>query len=395
MSKHSLRFKSIVSLILAIGIIFTSLPRIDNHNITAYAASGNEFTIQFLDVGQADAALITCDGQTLMIDGGNAADSSFIYSYLKSNNISNIDYMICTHPHEDHAGGLAGALNAATVGIAYAPFANYDNDTFNAFTKYLGKQGKSVTVPHHGDTFNVGSAKVTFVGPVYPELATDVNDTSIMAKIQYGNTSFLFTGDAGVDEELEILGTGYDVTADVLKVGHHGAADSTCATFLNRVNPKYAVISCGSNNSYGHPKSSVIDELKSKGLTLYRTDMQGTITCTSDGTKVTMQPERNAGVDTFIAGSTSDTNRSDGSAQSSGSASATAAAAVAAASAVMDNTSDTGTGTTYILNTNTKKFHYPHCSSVSDMKEKNKKEYTGSRDDVISQGYVPCKRCNP
>jgi len=259
------------------------------------SAVGDEsgFCIHFIDVGQADAAVIICDGEVLMIDGGNTGDSSLIYSYLtRTLGLEHIDYMIGTHAHEDHIGGLAGALNACTVGTVYAPVTEYDSEAFGDFKKYVQKQGLEITVPTVGDTFNVGSATVQFLSPAYQY--ADTNDTSIVVRIVYGNTSFLFTGDAEWEPEHDMVDSGYDLSATLLKVGHHGSDTSTSYVFLREIMPQYAVISVGKGNSYGHPTEDTLSRLRDADVIVYRTDIQGDIICYSDGNLLMFVTEKDA-----------------------------------------------------------------------------------------------------
>lgn len=328
--------------------------------------SGGSFTIHFIDVGQADAALILCDGQAMLIDGGNADDSSLMYSYLNRLGITYLDYVIGTHAHEDHIGGIAGALNYAAPGQVFCPVTSGSTKAFNNFVKSVQKHGKSITVPSVGDRFNLGSASCQVLGV---NSTSDTNESSIVLRITYGNTSFLFTGDAEREAENMILNRGYDLRSDVLKVGHHGSSSSTSYQWLRQVAPKYAVISVGKGNSYGHPTEAVLSRLRDADVTTYRTDLQGDIICTSDGQTVSFQVSRNENADTFggIGGnSTQQGGTSSGSGEQH-----------------------------YILNTNTMKFHEPSCSSAQKISRKNRKEYTGSREDLISQGYDPCGNCHP
>ncbi len=252
------------------------------------------FEINFFDVGEADSTLVMCDGQAMLIDGGNPGSSQFLYSYLQQNGIKYLDYMVCTHAHEDHVSGLAGALNYATVGTAFAPVTEYDTRAFNSFVKYLEQQGKSITIPSAGDTFTLGSAKVEIVGPVDMSLAeNNENNSSIVVKIIYGDTAFLITGDAEEIEEQSILDAGYDVKSTVLRVGHHGSYTSTSESFLKAVAPEYCVISVGQGNAYDHPHDEVMNRIAAYGATVYRTDMNGDITCASDGKTVRFSTEKN------------------------------------------------------------------------------------------------------
>jgi len=318
-----------------------------------YEKSG--LTVYFIDVGQADAALVISDGFTMLIDGGNAASSDLIYTFLKDRDITHLDYIVATHSDEDHVGGLAGALNFATAGIALCPVTEYDTRAFRNFVKYLDEQGVQITVPSHGDRFNLGSAEVTIVSPV--KQYRDSNNMSIVMKLTYGNISFLFTGDAERNAELDILEAGYDISATVLKVGHHGSDTSTVYPFLREIMPQFAVISCKSGNSYGHPHESTLSRLRDADVTVYRTDMQGTITCVSDGEVISFYVERNADAVT---------NPSQPSIS-------------------VDEEY-------YIGNAKSLKFHRPSCSGLPSEQNRVILE---SREAAVNGGYDPCGTCKP
>lgn len=329
--------------------------------------SASSFAIHFIDVGQADAALVLCDGKAMLIDGGNADDSSLMYAYLSRLGITYLDYVIGTHAHEDHIGGIAGALNYASVGQVFCPVTSYTTRAFSNFVKAVRNQGKTITVPSVGDRFMLGSASCQVLGV---NSTDDTNESSIVLRITYGNTSFLFTGDAEREAENMILNRGYQLQSDVLKVGHHGSASSTGYYWLRQVAPRYAVISVGKGNSYGHPTETVLSRLRDADVTTYRTDLQGDIICTSDGQTVSFQVSRNPDADTF--GGIGGNSTQQGGSSSGGS-----------------------TEQSYVLNTNTMKFHYPSCSSAAKISSRNRKDYYGFRDDLINQGYVPCGNCHP
>ncbi|MCR5421033.1 MAG: MBL fold metallo-hydrolase [Lachnospiraceae bacterium] len=334
-----------------------------NPTRTLTASNKGVFEIDFLDIGQGDSILVNCDGHYMLIDGGSSKASNLIFTVLKNKGISYLDYIVATHADEDHVGGLAGALNYAKVGTAYCSVTEHNTKAFNSFKKYLTKQGKSISIPSAGDSFALGSAKVTVLAPVGVSKSDDNNNNSIVLRIIYGETSFLLTGDAEYEEERQIMDSCTNIKSTVLKVGHHGSKNSTSIKFLYKVSPEYAVISVSADNSYGHPANEVLTQLNRRNVQVYRTDLQGDIHLFSDGKTVTFSTEKKSGTSTNVS----------------------------------DVRSEAGTPRKmdYILNTNTKKFHFPECKSVENMKEKNKKAFHGSRDEVISLGYSPCGNCRP
>ena len=369
------------------------------------AAQAGTLTVTWLDVGQGDAAVIQCGGQAMLIDGGKPEKSSYIYAWLQQHGLSYLDVIVATHVDADHIGGLSGALNYASVGTAYCPVTTGTTETFQSFVKYLAQRGKQITVPTAGETFALGGAQVQILGPL--RRAEDSNDNSIVLKVSFGATSFLFTGDAERAEEQDLLNAGVNLQSTVLKVGHHGSDTSTSYPFLRAVAPKYAVISVGTGNSYGHPTEAVLSRLRDAGVTTFRTDMQGEITAVSDGQTVNFSTAKNAAAETLAnAGAGQNANQASGTgsaAQNAGSGNAAAGAAggaaLASANAGGGNAGGaagaTATAGNYVLNTNSHKFHLPDCPSVESISPKNRKDVNESREQIISEGYTPCKRCNP
>lgn len=364
-------------------------------------------TVTWLDVGQGDAAVIQCGGQSMLIDGGKPEKSSYMYAWLQQHGLSYLDVIVATHVDADHIGGLSGALNYASVGTAYCPVTTGTTETFQSFVKYLAQRGKQITVPTAGETFALGGAQVQILGPLHR--AEDSNDNSIVLKVSFGATSFLFTGDAERAEEQDLLNAGVNLQSTVLKVGHHGSDTSTSYPFLRAVAPQYAVISVGAGNSYGHPTEAVLSRLRDAGVTTFRTDMQGEITAVSDGQTINFSTAKNTAAETLAnagagqnAGQTGGGNsatQTAGSGQNTGGAATAGAAAIASANAGGGNADGAaGAGTTagsYVLNTNSHKFHLPGCPSVDTISPKNRKDVNESREQIVSEGYAPCKRCNP
>ncbi|MBE7042916.1 MAG: MBL fold metallo-hydrolase [Ruminococcaceae bacterium] len=259
--------------------------------------SNHGLTVHYLDVGQADAALLICNNQTMLIDGGNADDSSLIAAYLKKQKINYLDYVVCSHADKDHVGGLSGALSVVKVGRVYAPQTESLTKAYRNFKRKVQQQGKTIEHLKHGDSFSFGESRVEVLAPVRENYG-DRNNTSIVLKIHYGTTSFLFTGDAEREAEYDMLNLGCDLSSTVLKVSHHGSSDSTSYWFLREVMPKFAVISVG-KNSYGHPSDTVLSRLRDGDVTVYRTDIHGHIIAESDGETVSFIPSKNPEADSL------------------------------------------------------------------------------------------------
>ncbi len=276
-------------LIAILAAVFAAL----NHEMSPQVGnvvSDARFEVHYIDVGQADSELVISNGHSMLIDGGNAPDSNLIVSYLRDCGINHLDYVICTHVHEDHVGGLAGALHECTADHVLCSTDNHTTKVFKNFKRYAEEQGRKIEIPSAGDSFELGESHVEILAPI--NKYDDLNNNSIVLRVTYGDTSFLFTGDAEREEEQDILNAGYNISADVLKVGHHGSSTSTSYPFLREVMPKYAVISCEKGNSYGHPHEETLSKLKDADAKVYRTDLNGHIIALSDGKNIEFQTKK-------------------------------------------------------------------------------------------------------
>lgn len=339
-------------------------------------ADSSSFEVYYIDVGQGDSALVICDGHAMLIDGGTPEHSSRVVSYLKNLGIQHLDYVIASHAHNDHSGGLSGALNVCTVGQVLSSVTEHDGDAFNDLIKYAEKQHKTVEKLSAGDNFTLGSSTVKVLSPSH--YYDDHNNDSLVLKITYGNTSFLFTGDANHDAERDILDTQEDVSATVLKVGHHGSDNASSYAFLREVMPTYAVISCGEENSYGHPTEAVLSRLGDAETEIYRTDLHGTIVCTSDGQTISFTTENEpAPEEVFLSGEAlANRNSAERNTEQIQRAEA-------------EQMAEAGV---YIGNVNSHKFHKSICKTLP--KEENR-IYFNSREEAIDEGFDPCGNCDP
>ena len=261
---------------------------------------GSYLRVDYVDVGQADFIVVECDGVYMTIDGGNVEDSQLVYSYLKERSITQVQTVVVTHAHEDHCGGVSAILKAVTAETVYCPVTEYDTKAFRNVVSAAQAQGLELTIPVVGEMFTLGSAQVQVIGPV--KSYDDPNDTSIVLRITFGERTFLFTGDAETTSEYDIMDAGFDVSADVLKVGHHGSSTSTSYVWLKAVAPTYAIISSNRTEEpdYNHPHEEVVSRLRDEDAIVYRTDLQGTITCITDGRDIVFTVTRNPDADTLF-----------------------------------------------------------------------------------------------
>ena len=349
--------KKIIAILLLLTLLLSgceldAVPATEPSATTAAAASGTDtLTVHFIDVGQADCALLECGEEFMLIDGGNKEDGQLVISYLESCGVEELKTVVCTHAHEDHVGGLPSVLAVYPTETVYAPTKTYSSNVFDDFLYYVDQQGLEVTIPSPGDAFTLGTADITVLGPV--ESYADTNNTSIVLMVEFGETSFLFTGDMETSAEADMLDYWdgrVDWNVDVLKVGHHGSDTSSSYRFVYETDPEYAIISVGAGNSYGHPHEEIVDRYNDAGVPMFRTDELGTILAVSDGQTVTITWENTQ----------------------------SAPADVEAAEVQ------------YIGNVNSKKLHTSTCSALP--KEENR-VYFDSYEEAIEAGYTPCSNC--
>ncbi|MDR2900007.1 MAG: MBL fold metallo-hydrolase [Treponema sp.] len=250
-------------------------------SIYAFDKGGN-LSVHYIDVGQADAILIELpNSQTMLIDGGNRADGPALLNYLVDKGISTIDYLVATHPHEDHIGGLAAVINSTIkIESIYMPRVAANTQVFENLLSAIDDKGLSINAAQCGvSILSLPDLQIDIVSPVTFN-SSDLNDWSAVIKLKYHDKVFLFMGDIEI-YAADLISA--DIDADVIKIGHHGSALSVSASFLQRVSPDYALISVGESNNYGHPDDAALSLLQECGVTVFRTDQQGTIIISSDG----------------------------------------------------------------------------------------------------------------
>lgn len=281
----------IVKLLILIVVLLTTLSAcsadffLENYSDnTAVSSEGNsDVSVHFLDIGQGDSIFVELpNGECMLIDAGVANKGEFIESYISESGYNKIDYLVATHPHADHIGSMAYIVSNMDIGQVYMPNVSTTTKTYEKLLEAIQQKGLKIKSAKAGmNIVEESDLSVDILAPVKID-EDELNNCSIIIKITYGYDSYLFIGDAE-KEELDTVSS--DMSADVLKVGHHGSRTSTTEKFLEQVNPKYAVISCGADNDYGHPHKETIDLLEMLDVKYYRTDIEGTITITSDGSR--------------------------------------------------------------------------------------------------------------
>lgn len=331
-----------------------------------------QLEVHFLDVGQGDSTLIKSGEHAMLIDAGENEKGEDVKEYLKSQHVEKLDYIIGTHPDSDHIGGMDVAIDTFDSEKIFMPDLEKDTKTYQEVIDSAKEKSEEIVEPEVGETYELGDAEFTIVSPIGDDYSNS-NNYSIGILLEHGENKFLFVGDAEEESEEEMLEHHVDVDADVYKVSHHGSSTGTSEEFLKEISPEYAVISCGEGNSYGHPHAEVLNELRAEGVEVFRTDEQGTIVATSDGKKIEWNMSAS---NDWVSGEP------------------TGSAAQRAEEDDKGETEDSvGEEQTYILNTNTKKYHAPDCGSIATMKEKNKEERQTSEDVLLKEGYTPCQNC--
>lgn len=337
----------------------------------------SELTVHFLDIGQGDATLIACDGEYMLIDAGDNDKGTAVQNYLTKQGVTKLKYVIGTHPDADHIGGLDVILYKFECETVMMPDVANDTATYRDVIDTMDTKGYQNTLPQVGDSYTLGSAELMILGP--KKIYSDTNNSSIVLRLTHGSNSFLFMGDAEEEAENDILNGGIMVDADVLKVGHHGSRTASSKAFLQAVSPAYAVISCAEDNSYGHPHAETLNNLRSMGVQVFRTDEQGTITVTSDGQEMVWNC---APSETWKAGES--TQNSTGN---------SAVAAGSDTEKTVESNDAAPAGVNYIGNKRNGKLHRASCHTLP--KEENQALFS-TREEAVAAGYDdPCGNCNP
>lgn len=279
----------LVLLFIAIAYVYSTYQNTDktvNNNTikqrkteSTLKESSNNLDVYFLDVGQADSILLSNNGHYMLIDAGNNEDGPKLVNYFKSLGITKFDYVIATHAHEDHIGGMDDIIKNFDIGTFYMPDLITTTKTFEDVLDALSEKQIAFETPTIDQEFSFSDTKITTL--YVNNEAKNSNDSSIVLRLKHGTNTFLFTGDASTKVEKQLLNK--NIASDVLKVGHHGSRYSTSKEFLNKVNPQYAIISVGINNTYKHPHDETLKKLNDKKIIIYRTDQEGTIVAESNG----------------------------------------------------------------------------------------------------------------
>jgi competence protein ComEC len=255
-----------------------------SNNNLIYPLSPTNLLIHYIDVGQGDAILIQTSTKNLLIDSG--PDNKKTLNYLKKQGIKKLDYILTTHPHDDHIGSMDKIISNFDVLNFYAPKITNNTDAFKSMLNALDKKDLKIVPAKAGIKLNLGNnINCTILSPI-SESYKELNNYSAVLKISYNNTSFLFMGDAETYNEEELIKEGYNLRADVIKIGHHGSTSSTSKALLDNVKPRVAIISCGEDNEYGHPTKETLGKLEEKNLSIFRTDIDSSIVLESDGNKI-------------------------------------------------------------------------------------------------------------
>ena len=333
----------------------TTSTEVETEIVTEYA--DGKLTVHFIDVKQGDCTLLQSDGKNILIDVGGIGKGTYIQYYLKKQGVDKLDLLILTHPDADHIDSADVIITKFDIGEVWMPDYEKDTKTYEEVENALFYKNLSSRQPYVGETFEFGSSILTVLGPV--EDSSNANNESIVCRVECAGYSIMLAGDAEIDEEKDIVYTGLELDSDILKMSHHGSYTGMQEDFIKAVSPSSAVISVG-DNSYGHPHREALQWAKDNGILLYRTDELGNIVCSIsvDGIVFNSSPSEIE----IIPEETYDFKCEEGT-------------------------------YSWILNTRSKKIHYPSCSGVKTMSEKNKSQSDDSVENLIAEGYSTCGTC--
>ena len=373
MKKQNKFMTFILSMILALTLV---LP---GNAVTAKADGQGDMAVHFIDVGQGLAILVQSGGENLLYDGGNRSHADEVVQYLKNQQVETINYMISSHYDEDHLGGLVKCLDTFEVEHVLGSDYVHTSDLFNTFMNTATAHAIIVEYPSVGDTYEFGTGSFTVMAP--DGISQNSNDNSVVIRLVNGNNSFMFMGDAEETSEQDMISTGMNLDCDVLSLGHHGSASSTSWDLLEATSPSWAVISCGLNNTYGHPAAETMGKLSDMDIPVFRTDDQGTVIALSDGNTISWTQEP---CNDYTSGSEKQSTDSSADQSEQYTNDATATEAYAAET----DTSDTQGRMVWISATGSKYHSIPDCGNMNPNKATQETE-----SQALSQGYEACKKC--
>lgn len=327
--------------------------------------------VHFIDVGQGDSVLIKQGENSMLIDAGDNGYGPTVVDYLKTNKIETLDYVIATHPHADHIGGMKDVINSFNIGKVIMPNVTHTTKTFENMLLAIQHKGLKITPAQVGDIYEVGDSKFTIIAPNKSEY-DNLNNYSVSIKLEYGDNSFVFTGDAETQSEKEMANNGIDIKADVFYAGHHGSDTSNTSAILDKIKPSYVVIPVGAGNKYNHPDSIVINRLEERNIEIYRNDLHGTVIARGDGKDINFEK---IGIEKSTTKIIIDEPVKEKEPEKK---------------VEPENTKPKDEK--YIGNINSKIFHKPSCSSLPT--DKNRVLFN-SKEEALNAGHRGCKRCNP
>ena len=371
------RFAILIFAVLSFVFAFSGCSEISGNITNAVVGnaelSDDNLQVHFISVGQGDSELIKLPtGENVLIDSGDTYAAETLLSYLREQGVEEIDMAVTTHPHSDHIGSMQKVIENFKVDKILMPDRDYDSLVYTNLLYSIDENNVERIVAKYGDEFDEGNAHFEILGPI--KEYDEVNDSSVVLMMTYGDNKFLFTGDQESDAEKDVISMGYDLNADVLKVGHHGSNTSSCQEFIDAVRPSIAVIEVGEGNKYGLPKDDIIMRIARSGATVYRTDKSGNIVVSSDGKKLYVRTDDSLDSMMGLDEEYSESSESD----------------VSVENETSQEISQTPVENEYIGNKNSKVYHSLSCGSLPS--EKNRIEFS-TKEEAESQGYTPHSKC--